>query len=116
MLSAGTRCLIRLRRNGISPVHKLARVSYSNYPFPFDEKKELRAVDIQQQLVVETLKHSNVVLSARPGCGKTATAIKAIQQNPDKRVLFITYTRHLRNKFAEKASPFDNVTVQTFHE
>jgi superfamily II DNA or RNA helicase len=81
-----------------------------------NEREAEEEVNRQQQLAIDTLKHSNVVLSARPGCGKTKTAIKAIAQNPGRRILFLTYTRGLREKFAEEVTSFDNVTVKTFHE
>jgi len=92
---------------------KKARYSISATP---QEKEAEKEVNRQQQLVIDALKHSNVVLSARPGCGKTKTALKAIAQNPGRRILFLTYTRSLREKFAEDAKSFDNVTVKTFHE
>jgi superfamily II DNA or RNA helicase len=119
MLSLATRGLTRTScrslRLSLSGAERV-RYSISASPKVEKEKEAEEKINRQQQLVIDTLKHSNVVLSARPGCGKTKTAIKAIAQNPGRRILFLTYTRNLREKFAEEAASFDNVTVKTFHE
>ena len=116
MLSLATRGLTRASCRSLRlSLYGVKRARYSISATP-QEKEAEKEVNRQQQLVIAALKHSNVVLSARPGCGKTKTALKAIAQNPGRRILFLTYTRSLREKFAEDAKSFDNVTVKTFHE
>ncbi|KAJ2893350.1 hypothetical protein MKZ38_008755 [Zalerion maritima] len=70
----------------------------------------------EQLKVVKISRTQNVVVSARPGSGKTATAEAIVAANPDKRVAVITYSRRLRDETHRRLRAYPNCRVSTFHE
>ncbi|KIM25257.1 hypothetical protein M408DRAFT_26449 [Serendipita vermifera MAFF 305830] len=76
-----------------------------------------KASDEQQAVVSSVTKGHNVVVSARPGSGKTATAAYVAQTNRDKSMLVLTYSRSLKIKTEVdmRAAGLDHVDVHTFH-
>src|SRR5437667_4656181 len=79
-------------------------------------KKPSFALSPEQQKVVEISRTHNVVVSARPGSGKTATAEAIVAANPDKRVAVLTYSRRLRLETGRRLGAYSNCRVFTFHE
>ncbi|KAF4981743.1 hypothetical protein FZEAL_2545 [Fusarium zealandicum] len=79
-------------------------------------RKKPPFVPSPQQTKVATLSRSqNVVVSARPGSGKTATAEAIIAANPDKRVAVLTYSKRLQLDTYRRLITHDNCEVFTFH-
>ncbi|KAI1109409.1 P-loop containing nucleoside triphosphate hydrolase protein [Nemania sp. NC0429] len=72
---------------------------------PSDEQKEIiRLCSVQ-----------NVVVSARPGSGKTATAEAIVAAYPDKRVGVLTYSKQLQRETYRRLRNYSNSEVLTFH-
>lgn len=76
-----------------------------------------------QLAVVEACKTHNVVVSARPGSGKTATAEAIVRANPSARIAIITYSKRLQIDTKKRLGldtmegqlRYPNVDVFTFH-
>ncbi|KIM25256.1 hypothetical protein M408DRAFT_74647 [Serendipita vermifera MAFF 305830] len=77
----------------------------------------IKASDEQQAVVASVTKGHNVVVSARPGSGKTATATYVAEKNRNKPILVLTYSKSLQLKTERdmKTAGLDNVDVYTFH-
>jgi superfamily II DNA or RNA helicase len=61
-----------------------------------EQIKRRNFVPSPEQLdIVDLLQTHNVVVSARPGAGKTATAQAIMAANPGLRILIITYSKRL---------------------
>jgi hypothetical protein len=71
---------------------------------------------IEQQSIVELIRTQNVVVSARPGAGKTATAEAIAADNPNRSTAIITYSRGLVNETARRLKVYSGINVFTFHE
>ncbi|RYO92587.1 hypothetical protein DL763_004623 [Monosporascus cannonballus] len=80
------------------------------------EKKPSFAPSPEQRKVVKISRAQNVVVSARPGSGKTAMAEAIVAANPDKRVAVLTYSRRLRLETGRRLRAYSNCHVSTFHE
>ncbi|RYP18040.1 hypothetical protein DL765_004156 [Monosporascus sp. GIB2] len=80
------------------------------------EKKPSFVPSPEQQEVAKISRVQNVVVSARPGSGKTATAEAIVAANPDKRVVVLTYSRRLRLETGRRLRGYCNCHVSTFHE
>ncbi|KAH8821966.1 P-loop containing nucleoside triphosphate hydrolase protein [Xylogone sp. PMI_703] len=76
----------------------------SSFP-PSPEQKKIAALCSEQ----------NVVVSARPGSGKTATAEAIVADYPDKRVAVLTYSKRLQVETELRLRAYSNCTVFTFH-
>lgn len=104
-----------------------------------DKKKknniEIKALDFEQEDFAKRIPIGNYMVTGIPGSGKTvilfARAIHLIKENPNWRVLILTYNRSLRYKLQSKlnkvASLFsedlnnkeiniDNIEIRHFHE
>ncbi|CAH0021474.1 unnamed protein product [Clonostachys rhizophaga] len=57
----------------------------------------------------------NVLVSARPGSGKTATAEAIMAAHPDKRVAVLTYSKRLQLETFQRLRTYSNCEVFTFH-
>ncbi|KAF5686912.1 P-loop containing protein [Fusarium circinatum] len=68
-----------------------------------------------QQEIAELCSTKNVVVSARPGSGKTATAEAIVAAHPDKRVVVLTYSKRLQLETYRRISTYSNCEVYTFH-
>ncbi|KKO97350.1 hypothetical protein THAR02_10542 [Trichoderma harzianum] len=82
------------------------------------EEKSLKpsfTPSIEQLRVVRLCRMQNVVVSARPGSGKTATAEAIIAAHPDKRVAVITYSKRLQLETRHRLHNYTNCEVFTFH-
>lgn len=75
---------------------------------PFTPSKE-------QQEIAELCSIKNVVVSARPGSGKTATAEAIVAAHPDKRVAVLTYSKRLQLETKRRLRSYPNCDVFTFH-
>ncbi|KAJ4254398.1 hypothetical protein NW762_009993 [Fusarium torreyae] len=75
---------------------------------PFTPSKE-------QQEIAEKCNTRNVVVSARPGSGKTATAEAIVAAYPDKRVVVFTYSKRLQTETHRRLRIYSNCEVFTFH-
>lgn len=69
----------------------------------------------EQQEVIRLCFTQNVVVSARPGSGKTATAEAIVASNPDKRSVILTYTKQLQLETSKRLQKHSNCSVLTFH-
>ena len=65
--------------------------------------------------IVEAARTQNVVVSARPGSGKTATAEAIVAANAGLRVLLITYSKRLQLETARRLEDYPHCDVYTFH-
>ncbi|KAH7036040.1 P-loop containing nucleoside triphosphate hydrolase protein [Microdochium trichocladiopsis] len=75
-----------------------------------------RTWSAEQLAIVERAKTHNVVVSARPGSGKTATAEAIAASNPDKSIAVLTYSRRLKNDTAKRMKEkYPGCDVFTFH-
>ncbi|KAF9024806.1 P-loop containing nucleoside triphosphate hydrolase protein [Hymenopellis radicata] len=70
---------------------------------------------LEQSAVVEQLQTSNVIVSARPGAGKTATAEAVLQANPDIPVAVITYSKRLQMDTQKRLAEYPLADIYTFH-
>ncbi|KAI8717117.1 DNA helicase [Fusarium sp. LHS14.1] len=68
-----------------------------------------------QQKIAKLCRTKNVVVSARPGSGKTATAEAIIAAHPGLRVLVLTYSKRLQLETLRRLQPYPNCEVYTFH-
>ncbi|KAK3983894.1 P-loop containing nucleoside triphosphate hydrolase protein [Cladorrhinum sp. PSN332] len=69
----------------------------------------------EQQEIAELCSTKNVVVSARPGSGKTATAEAIVAAHPDKRVAVLTYSKRLQLETHRRLRTYSNCEVFTFH-
>lgn len=69
----------------------------------------------EQQAIVELCRTQNVVVSARPGAGKTATAEAIVVADPNRRIAIITYSKRLQLGTARRLSAYPGSDVFTFH-
>ncbi|KAK0461118.1 P-loop containing nucleoside triphosphate hydrolase protein [Desarmillaria tabescens] len=70
---------------------------------------------VGQTAVVNYLKTHNVMVSARPGAGKTATAEAVVQANPYTPITVITYSKRLQVDTKKRLRRYPLVDVFTFH-
>jgi hypothetical protein len=69
----------------------------------------------EQQAIVELCHTQNVVVSARPGAGKTATAEAIVAADPNRPIAIITYSKRLQLGTARRLSAYPGSDVFTFH-
>lgn len=69
----------------------------------------------EQQAIVRLSRIQNVVVSARPGAGKTATAELIIAANPNRPIAVITYSKHLQLETTRRLDNYPACDVYTFH-
>ena len=69
----------------------------------------------EQAEVVKCLKTHNVVVSARPGSGKTATAEALAMENPNVPIAVITYSKRLQLDTEKRLEKYTEVDTYTFH-
>ncbi|KAJ8128539.1 hypothetical protein O1611_g5094 [Lasiodiplodia mahajangana] len=69
----------------------------------------------EQLEVVRLCSSQNVLVSARPGSGKTATAEAIVAAYPDKRVTVLTYSKRLQLETQKRLCNYTNCDVCTFH-
>ncbi|TID25691.1 putative p-loop containing nucleoside triphosphate hydrolase protein [Venturia nashicola] len=69
----------------------------------------------EQQAIAKLSQTQNVVVSARPGSGKTATAEAIVAANPDLRIAVITYSKSLQLETARRLDDYPSCDVYTFH-
>ncbi|KAI0889382.1 P-loop containing nucleoside triphosphate hydrolase protein [Annulohypoxylon maeteangense] len=69
----------------------------------------------EQQAIVELSRLQNVVVSARPGAGKTATAEAIVRANPGLAVAVVTYSKRLQLETARRLEGYGMCDVYTFH-
>lgn len=70
---------------------------------------------LEQKAIVKLSQFQNVVVSARPGSGKTATAEAIVAANPDLRIAVITYSKNLQLETARRLDDYPSCEVYTFH-
>ncbi|KAI0868744.1 P-loop containing nucleoside triphosphate hydrolase protein [Hypoxylon argillaceum] len=110
----------QLRRRG---VRVLVPYRYSLRHFPTRShglsqqpgKKTPFTPSSEQLEVVKLCSTQNVVVSARPGSGKTATAEAIVAAYPDKRVAILTYSKRLQLETYRRLCLYRNCDVFTFH-
>ncbi|KAK0189139.1 P-loop containing nucleoside triphosphate hydrolase protein [Armillaria mellea] len=69
----------------------------------------------EQIAIVNHLKTHNVMVSARPGAGKTATAEAVAQANPNIPIAVVTYSKRLQLDTQRRFQSYPLVDVFTFH-
>ncbi|KAI3576943.1 P-loop containing nucleoside triphosphate hydrolase protein [Fusarium oxysporum f. sp. albedinis] len=71
---------------------------------------------LQSQLRIAKLcADQNVVVSARPGSGKTATIEAIAAAHPDKRIGSILFSKRLQSETSHRLNKYHNSDVYTFH-
>ncbi|KAL7619858.1 hypothetical protein AAE478_010403 [Parahypoxylon ruwenzoriense] len=70
----------------------------------------------EQKKIAESSRTGNVIVSARPGSGKTATAHAIIEANPTACILIIVYNRKLREETAKRLKEYPTCEVYTYHQ
>ncbi|SJL03440.1 uncharacterized protein ARMOST_06795 [Armillaria ostoyae] len=70
---------------------------------------------VEQTAIVNHLKTHNVMVSARPGAGKTATAEAVAQANPNTPIAVVTYSKRLQLDTQRRFQSYPLVDVFTFH-
>ncbi|KAG4290710.1 hypothetical protein FPRO06_02596 [Fusarium proliferatum] len=69
----------------------------------------------QQLRVAKLCADQNVVVSARPGSGKTATIEAIAAAHPDKRIGSILFSKRLQSETSHRLKKYHNSDVYTFH-
>ncbi|KZV99986.1 P-loop containing nucleoside triphosphate hydrolase protein [Exidia glandulosa HHB12029] len=69
----------------------------------------------EQTAVIEHCRHSNVVVAARPGSGKTATAEALVQANPSVPIAVVTYSKRLQISTQTRLADYAQADAFTFH-
>lgn len=69
----------------------------------------------EQLAIVEASCTQNVVVSARPGSGKTATAEAIVAANTNRRTAVLTYSKRLQLETARRLEDYSACDVYTFH-
>ncbi|WP_050801909.1 exonuclease domain-containing protein [Mycoplasmopsis columbina] len=71
----------------------------------------------EQQEIIDSLKNNNVIVQAFAGAGKTTTILQFALQNPDKKILALTYNRKLMDDGNLKLNEQEifNTEIYTFH-
>ena len=70
---------------------------------------------LEQEDVINALRTHNVVVSASPGAGKTATIEALVQENPEVPVAVITYSKRLQIDTHRRLRKYSRVHTFTFH-
>lgn len=81
-------------------------------------KNEILKPSLEQQEIIDSLKINDVVkVQAVAGSGKSTTIFLLAKQNPDKKILVITYNRFLKQEMSSKIKKMkiDNISVYTYH-
>ncbi|KAF7556219.1 hypothetical protein G7046_g6364 [Stylonectria norvegica] len=90
--------------------------SFSNYHGLLRQKEKPPFVPSpEQRKVVQACSTQNVVVSARPGSGKTATAEAIVAAHPNERVAILTYSKRLQLETRRRLQNYSNCEVLTFH-
>ena len=71
----------------------------------------------EQKEIVETLSHSNVIVNAVAGSGKTTTILFLAKAYPEKEIMLITYNAKLRLETRRRCAEMEltNIEVHTYH-
>ncbi|KAF5024286.1 hypothetical protein F66182_3654 [Fusarium sp. NRRL 66182] len=69
----------------------------------------------QQLKIANLCAVQNVVVSARPGSGKTATVEAIAAAHPDKRICVVTFSKRLQLETSARLKEYTNCAVFTFH-
>lgn len=71
----------------------------------------------QKEIIKTVLSKKNCLVDAVAGSGKTTTVLGIAQGDPTKRIIQITYNRHLKEEVKEKvvAQKITNMEVYTYH-
>ena len=72
----------------------------------------------EQQLILKHIKDGyNIKVDAVAGSGKSTTVLSIAKENPDKKILQLTYNSSLRAEIKEKVKMHDlkNLTIHTYH-
>ena len=77
----------------------------------------VRVMTDEQKNIVETLNHSNVLVNAVAGSGKTTTILFLAQHYVDKQIMVITYNAKLRIETIKRCDKMNmkNIEVHTYH-
>jgi superfamily I DNA/RNA helicase len=87
------------------------RVAQGRFYYTHDRFKP----SFEQLEVLNSLQTHNVAVSARPGAGKTATAVALAQENPNVPIAVITYSKHLQLDTERRLKKYVGVQAFTFH-
>lgn len=89
-----------------------------NMQYDHSRAADYKMTDEQINISDAVMTGDNVVVRALAGTGKTstllATAKRLLDQEPDKRVVYLTFTRKMAEEAKEKFKDFDNVEVRTW--
>jgi superfamily II DNA or RNA helicase len=68
-----------------------------------------------QAAILNAMKTHNIIVSARPGSGKTAIAQGAAIENPDKAIGVSTFSKNLQVENSHRMRPYPWAKPFTFH-
>jgi hypothetical protein len=111
----------RLFRHGALSGKPKQRLSYipdrvhSNAASTSAKPRKEFVPSLRQQAVVQACRTQNVVVSARPGTGKTATAEAIVAAYPDEQNTILLYNKGLQIDTAARLEKYSNVSSSTFH-
>ncbi|KAI1499856.1 P-loop containing nucleoside triphosphate hydrolase protein [Biscogniauxia marginata] len=71
---------------------------------------------LEQKRIAEASRTMNVVVSALPGSGKTATIWAILQENPTARLLSFVYNRSLQKEMRERFKEYPMCVFCTWHQ
>lgn len=70
----------------------------------------------EQKLVIDQFKNEKSLQVITPAGGaKTTTSIMCIESMPDKKILYLTYNKRLKEEIRRKTKKFPNCTTHNFH-
>ncbi|CAF3506420.1 unnamed protein product [Fusarium graminearum] len=78
-------------------------------------RKSTFVPSLEQLEIAELCSSHNVVVSARPGSGKTATIEAIAAKHPDKRIGSILFSKRLQNETSRRLESYHNSETFTFH-
>lgn len=107
----GAAC-ISIKPSTSSRVSPRARLTCRNYAARVLQPRQWSS---EQLAIVERARTHNIVVSARPGSGKTATAEAIVAANPDKSIAVLTYSKRLQIETSKRLKQYPKCSTYTFH-
>lgn len=82
-----------------------------------EKAKSIKPSSEQTSIIESISRGKNVVVDAVAGSGKTTTVLFVAKENPDKKILQITYNKQLKLEVRQKVlnSNIENLEIHTYH-
>ncbi|EJD47873.1 P-loop containing nucleoside triphosphate hydrolase protein [Auricularia subglabra TFB-10046 SS5] len=95
--------------------HGLRALSGPPPSFPLIFARHFFVPSPEQLAVIQHCEAHNVMVSARPGAGKTATAQALVQANQDAPIAVVTYSKRLQLETQQRLAEYPLADAFTFH-